>query len=294
MFLAFINDLPESVKGSDPRLFGDDCLLYKIINCDADAEAVQQDLLALEEWERKWQKRFHPENASSSASLPLNASRDKQNTGFIGNGKYLGVTISNDLSWHRHVDAVAAKASRTLGFLRRNLGQCTTEVKSTVYTSLVRPVLDYASPAWDTTCSDDIVKLEKVQRQAARFVHGNYTERNPGCVNRMVKDLGWETLENRRKKDRLTTLYKIRHGAIDMDTGDVLCFNDRQRSTETIPAHRQCHCIQELLLSQNRLRLESPTCCGHRLPDHRGVQSRPRSPAADSQKLRDNHVFNCF
>ena len=41
----------------------------------------------------------------------------------VDNGKYLGVTISNDLSWHRHVDAVAAKASRTLGFLRRNLGQ---------------------------------------------------------------------------------------------------------------------------------------------------------------------------
>ena len=92
----------------------------------------------------------------------------------------------------------------------------------------MRPVLDYASAAWDTTSSDDIVKLEQVQIQAARFVHGNYTERNPGCVTRMVKDLGWETLESRRKKDRLTTLYKIRHEAIDMDTGDVLRFNNRR------------------------------------------------------------------
>ena len=71
------------------------------------------------------------------------------------------------------------------------------EVKSTAYTSLVRPVLDYASPAWGPTSTDDIVK-SKVQRQAARFVHGNYSERNPGCVTRMVKDLGRETLESRR------------------------------------------------------------------------------------------------
>ena len=135
----------------------------------------------------------------------------------VDSGKYLGVTISDDLSWHRHVDAVANKASRTLGFLRRNLGECTLEVKSTAYTSLVRPVLDYASPAWDPTSTDDIVKLEKVQRQAARFVHGNYSERNPGCVTRMVKDLGWETLESRRKKGQVDNImqnaaWSGRHG----------------------------------------------------------------------------------
>ena len=35
--------------------------------------------------------------------------------------KYLGVNISEDLSWKKDVDYTAAKASRTLGFLRRNL-----------------------------------------------------------------------------------------------------------------------------------------------------------------------------
>ena len=44
----------------------------------------------------------------------------------------------------------------------------------------------------------------------------------------MVSDLGWETLESRREKDRLTTLYKIWHGLVDMDTGDVLRLNDRR------------------------------------------------------------------
>ena len=53
LFLAFINDLPESHKASYPRLLADDCLLFKLINCDADTELVQQYLLALEEWESK-------------------------------------------------------------------------------------------------------------------------------------------------------------------------------------------------------------------------------------------------
>jgi hypothetical protein len=46
-------------------------------------------------------------------------------------------------------DQTIGKASKTLGFLRRNLGRCTTKTKATAYTTLVRPVLEYASPVWD-------------------------------------------------------------------------------------------------------------------------------------------------
>ena len=45
-----------------------------------------------------------------------------------------------------------------------------------------RPVLEYASPAWDSSSSEGIVKLEKVQK-AARFVYGGYYEKNPGLCN---------------------------------------------------------------------------------------------------------------
>ena len=96
-------------------------------------------------------------------------------------------------------------------------------------------------PAWDPTSSEGIVKLEKVQRQAARFVHGNYSERDSGCVIRMVSDLGWETLESNRKKDRLATLYKIRHGLVDMDTGDVIRLN-----TDALQVNRDYTSLQPM------------------------------------------------
>jgi hypothetical protein len=51
--------------------------------------------------------------------------------------KYLGVTINNNLS--------LAKGNKTLGFIRRNLKDCTKPVKSAAYTAIVRPTVEYAS-----------------------------------------------------------------------------------------------------------------------------------------------------
>ncbi|MCG8035005.1 MAG: reverse transcriptase family protein, partial [Candidatus Thiodiazotropha taylori] len=235
LFLAFINDLPEAVNHSDPRLFADDCLLFRLVRTEDDARKLQEDLDALEEWETKWQMKFHPEKCQV-IRINLNKRFESQSSyslhghklEVVDSAKYLGVHLSNDLTWHKHVDATVAKASKTLGFLRRNLSECTKPVKSAAYTTLVRPILEYSSPVWDPSSVEDISKLEKVQKQAARFAHGNYHDRTPGCVSKMVSDLGWEPLQQRRQADRLTTLFKIQRGLVETDAGDVLRPNDRR------------------------------------------------------------------
>ena len=63
---------------------------------------------------------------------------------------YLGVTITNNLTLDKHVQNIANKGNRTLGFIRRNLKECTAPVKAATYTAMVRPSLEYASTVWDT------------------------------------------------------------------------------------------------------------------------------------------------
>jgi hypothetical protein len=91
----------------------------------------------------------------------------------------------------KHIDNTVSKANRTMGFIRRNLRDCTKPVKAAAYTTMARPTLEYASTLWDPHSSAETHKLEQVQRRAARFVHNNYTERTPGCVTHMVQNLGW-------------------------------------------------------------------------------------------------------
>ena len=133
---------------------------------------------------------------------------------------YLGVILNDNLKWSKHVQSTTGKASKVLGMMKRNLWNCPKRVRETVYTAIVRPKLEYASSAWDPYHQKDIDSLERVQRKAARFCCNNYQP--TASVTAMIQDLGWKTLESRRTMTRLTLLYKMSRGEIDIDTDSFL------------------------------------------------------------------------
>jgi len=63
--------------------------------------------------------------------------------------KYLGVYLNHDLKWSHHIDQVAAKAAKKLGFVRRNLRGSPVDCKKLAYITLVRSGMKYASIIWD-------------------------------------------------------------------------------------------------------------------------------------------------
>ena len=148
----------------------------------------------------------------------------------VPGGKYLGLYISKDLSWREHI--IQTKAFRSVGFLRRNLRSCPQEVKSQAYTTLVRPVLEYASAVWDPYQYQQIQQLENVQRQAARFAMGDFFSREPGCVTKMTQLLGWEPLEHRRARNRVIMFYKIINHIVEVPVHHLLSHhNTRTRGS---------------------------------------------------------------
>ena len=123
---------------------------------------------------------------------------------------YLGVTISSDLKWHNHILHITAKAPRrTFGFVRRSVYNCPPEVKSLVYTPLIRPQLEYVSAAWDPYLVGDIQQLEEVQRRPARFVFRDY--KYTTSVTGLLERLQWPLLSTRCTNSRLTLFYKALH-----------------------------------------------------------------------------------
>ena len=133
--------------------------------------------------------------------------------------KYLGVTFSDNLKWGPHIQSVIKKANQKLGFIRRNLRGAPLQTKQTAYFSLVRSGMEYAAPIWDPHQVGDTQALDKIQRLAARWVKSNY-ERKPGVVTRLLRELDWPPLADRRRNLKLILLFKLRSDDIRLSFED--------------------------------------------------------------------------
>ena len=227
LFLIFINDLPENIRSS-VRLFADDCVLYRNIESPMDCQILQDDLNSLTQWETDWQMKFnvakchsmrvtrHPPDTHIQFDYTLHQQRLEQ----VQSAKYLKLTITDDLDWGQHISEISAKATKTMGFLRRSLAFAPRHTKEVAYKTLVCPKLEYAAPIWHPYHESQIGQVEKVQRTAARWTCRRW--RNTSRVGDMLDDLELPSLETHREQSSLTFFYKIHSGTVSLDKDKYL------------------------------------------------------------------------
>jgi ribonuclease P/MRP protein subunit RPP40 len=220
LFLAYINDLPESIK-SKSRLFADDTIVYLTVKSSLDSQSLQSDLHSLEAWEKDWSMEFNPDKCEvlriTRKKKPIIYNYTLHNTALKTTeaAKYLGVTLSKDLSWSKHIDNITSKANNSLRFIKRNVKTNNNKVKETAYNTYVRPQLEYCSSIWHPWQRSLTYKIERVQRSAARYVCNNYGQTS--SVTQMLIDLNWQTLEQRRIRNSLIIFFKIKYSLIAVD-----------------------------------------------------------------------------
>ena len=102
------------------------------------------------------------------------------------------------MDWGQHISEISSKATKTLGFLRRNLAFAPRSTKEVAYKTLVWPKLEYAAPIWSPYSKLQINQVEKVQRLATRWTCRRW--RNTSSVGEMLDELEWPSLEARRDR----------------------------------------------------------------------------------------------
>ena len=74
MFLLYTNDIDCDIT-STIRFFADDCIVYRTINTEDDAQYLQQDLDTISSWSNTWQMELNIEKCAT-----LRCARSRCNT----------------------------------------------------------------------------------------------------------------------------------------------------------------------------------------------------------------------
>ena len=82
------------------------------------------------------------------------------------------------------------------------------------YNTFVQPIVEYSATVWSPYTVQDITKLEKVQRRAARYIFNDYSSFH--SVSAMLNQLNWPSLETRRDYLKIIMFYKIIKGLVDI------------------------------------------------------------------------------
>lgn len=222
LFLVYINDISAIMEpGVKLKLFADDCLFYSTVRNKEDQVKINRSLQALSEWCKKWNMEI---NYSKSTYTHITTKKYRLSFSYtIGDKclintaqfKYLGLTISQNLSWNVHINNVCSKAYGRLCFLRKKLEGATPDVKLTAYKTFVRPVLEYASVVWSPHQNYLKKQLERIQRYAVRFICSRY--RGTESVTEMLRSSNLHLLETRRRKNRLKLLFQIINGQLNIN-----------------------------------------------------------------------------
>ena len=125
--------------------------------------------------------------------------------------KHLGVPLTQNLSWSAHINEIAIKASQRLNIIQCFKFKLSRSDLEKFYLSFVLPILEYCDALWDGATAQDLDKLDRIHLRAMRIITGA-TERTSS--RKLLVDIGWNTLETRRKIHRLKLYYKILKGIV--------------------------------------------------------------------------------
>ena len=213
LFTVFIDDIDDYTEGLDAvGKFADDTKGMKLIRGPEDRDKLQKALDNLVTWASEWGMEFNYDKCKIMNVGANNPGYDYTMAGrrlrVVEEEKDIGVWITKNLKPSKQCQAAANMAGAVLTQLSKNFHYRDRHTFKKLYLQYVRPHLEFASPVWSPWSVADKNAIEKIQIRAVNMVSGltgsTYEEK--------CRELGLQTLEERRNQQDLTQAHKILTG----------------------------------------------------------------------------------
>lgn len=243
LFLIYVNDMPSCAKSCEVSLYADDTVVYySSSNIRELEDNLNADLKLLCKWFNDNLLTLNIDkckfvifgssrklNSFSNLLVEINGQPLERKESF----KYLGVKLSENMSWSEHINALSTKVCQRLGALRRVKHLLPLHARLTLYNSLILPLFDYSDLVWGDKNNEVLMQhLQILQNNAARTI---LDQPKHSSATLALEQLSWKPLAERRRLHRCIALYKYLHNYIDFDF--MLIRNDLIHSHNTRRHH---------------------------------------------------------
>lgn len=195
-------------------------------NISGNIASLQEDVDRLRNWANNWGMLF---NTKKCVHMEVGKPEPTHRL-FLGGElipaasvvKYLGVYIDYTLKWNKHITYITAKASRSLGMIRRALQEAPVKTKLVAFNAIVRPILEYATQVWSPHNVGLAKSIDVVQRKAIRWV---YRLKKLDSVTDCMKANNIYSLSDRRTQLDILFLRKTEAGLFDIQLNTYIRAN---------------------------------------------------------------------
>jgi len=213
LFLIFINDLDSVLEEVEClKKFADDTKLGNTVETPEDQARLQRALDALYQWSITWGMEFNVAKCKVMHAGTRNPGFEYKMAGQTLSEteaeKDIGVKVQRNLKPAAQCAEAARVAQAVLGQIARAFHYRDRHVFVQLYVQYVRPHLEFSTQAWSPWTAADKNVLERVQQRAVKMVSGLQSK----VYEDRLKELGLQTLEERRHQADMVMVHKIMHG----------------------------------------------------------------------------------
>ena len=184
LFIIFVNDLPNSVCQSTVDIYADDTTLSTsavVSDLPAIQQRLQDDINNIADWTSNNKmvlnasktksllvtgKRLEKKAPDTNLKLSCKGSEIEQ----ITSQKLLGVKLDNHLSFTEHIDDICKKVSQRIAVLKKIKRNLPLAERKLYFNALIKPIMLYGSCTWCTASEENVNRVSKLQKRAARVI----------------------------------------------------------------------------------------------------------------------------